>query len=291
MGREEAARGATRAGPRRGRGRRSVERLPAPLRAAVSSSSASGRLERVRGALGRAYEIYEATGAGDTPSVFENYAEALVGTGDLERAREVVDLYERRARTARKALALAPAMRCRGLVAEAEGDLAAAVAALEEALAHHEQRRDAVQPRANAPCRSGACAAGSASAARRGRRSTMRWRSSRSSALRAGPSARTRSSARVPIRRRVATRRADADRGARRGARCGGHDEQGGRASALREREDGRGEPDADLPQARRSLADRSRVAARAGHEGASRQYRRGLPDAATSSPLVASVA
>jgi DNA-binding CsgD family transcriptional regulator len=71
--------------------------------------------------------------------VFENYPEALVATGELERASEVVDLYEKRARTAGKALALAPALRCRALVAEAAGDLGAALTALEEALVFHER--------------------------------------------------------------------------------------------------------------------------------------------------------
>jgi DNA-binding CsgD family transcriptional regulator len=99
----------------------------------------AGRLDEAVAALREAFEIYEGTGAGDTPSVFENYAEALVGTGELVRAREVIDLYEQRARTARKALTLAPAMRCRGLVAEGTGDLATAVAALDEALTQHEQ--------------------------------------------------------------------------------------------------------------------------------------------------------
>jgi DNA-binding CsgD family transcriptional regulator len=87
-------------------------------------------------ALGRAFDLYQDIGAGDTPAVYENYPEALVATGDLVRAREIVDLYERRAS---KALALAPALRCRALVAEAEGDLDAAVAALAEALVLHEQ--------------------------------------------------------------------------------------------------------------------------------------------------------
>jgi DNA-binding CsgD family transcriptional regulator len=98
-----------------------------------------GRLPEAVEALGRALELYEDMGAGDTPAVYENYPEALVATGDLRRAREVVDLYEQRARAASKALALAPALRCRALVAEDEGDLGAALMALEEALAHHDR--------------------------------------------------------------------------------------------------------------------------------------------------------
>ena len=89
-------------------------------------------------ALARAFDIYEETGHGDAPGVFENYAEALVGTTDLAHARDVVDLYEQRARAARKAMAIAPALRTRALLAEAAGDLGAAVEALDEALVHHE---------------------------------------------------------------------------------------------------------------------------------------------------------
>ena len=48
--------------------------------------------------LGRAFEIYESTGSGGTPSVFENYPEALVSAGDLETAEHVIELFESRAR-------------------------------------------------------------------------------------------------------------------------------------------------------------------------------------------------
>jgi DNA-binding CsgD family transcriptional regulator len=98
-----------------------------------------GRSSEAVEALGRAFELYEAMGAGDTPAVFENYPEALVATGDVGRAREVIDLYEQRAHIAKKALTLAPARRCRALVAEAEGDLTVAAAALEDALAQHDR--------------------------------------------------------------------------------------------------------------------------------------------------------
>lgn len=89
--------------------------------------------------LARAYELYEASGAGDTPSVFENYPEALVLAGDVETANRVVDVFERRARKARKAIALAPALRCRALCLAAEGKLDESRTTLEEALAHHER--------------------------------------------------------------------------------------------------------------------------------------------------------
>jgi DNA-binding CsgD family transcriptional regulator len=89
--------------------------------------------------LARALEIYEASGAGDTPAVFENYAEALVSAGDLETAQRVVDIYEDRARKAGKAIALAPACRSRALVLAAQQRLDEALASLEEAVSHHQR--------------------------------------------------------------------------------------------------------------------------------------------------------
>jgi DNA-binding CsgD family transcriptional regulator len=87
--------------------------------------------------LARAFEVYESTGHGDTPSVFENYPEALVLTGDLETAERVIELYERRARKAGKALTLAPALRCRALLLGARGRLDDALASLDLALVEH----------------------------------------------------------------------------------------------------------------------------------------------------------
>ena len=89
--------------------------------------------------LARAYEIYEASGAGDTPSVFENYPEALVLVGDVETAEQVVEVFEQRARKAGKAITLAPALRCRALVLAAQGRLDESRASLEEALVQHER--------------------------------------------------------------------------------------------------------------------------------------------------------
>ena len=96
-----------------------------------------GSLSEAVQSLARAFEIYEATGHGDTPFVFENYPEALVLTGDLGTASSVVDLYEQRARKAGKAITLAPALRCRALVLAGEQRLDDALASLEEALAQH----------------------------------------------------------------------------------------------------------------------------------------------------------
>jgi len=89
--------------------------------------------------LARAYEIYEASGHGDTPSVFENYPETLVLVGDVDTAERVVAVYERRARRAGKAITLAPALRCRALVLAAQGKLDESRGSLEEALVEHER--------------------------------------------------------------------------------------------------------------------------------------------------------
>ena len=99
----------------------------------------SGSVPEAVRSLARAYKIYEASGHGDTPSVFENYPEALVLEGDLDTAMEVVDVYEGRARKAGKAITLAPALRCRALILATEQQLDAALASLEEALAQHER--------------------------------------------------------------------------------------------------------------------------------------------------------
>jgi DNA-binding CsgD family transcriptional regulator len=87
--------------------------------------------------LARAFELYESTGSGDTPSVFENYPEALILVGDLPTAEHVIELFESRARKAGNARTLAPALRCRALLLGARGHLDDALASLELALAEH----------------------------------------------------------------------------------------------------------------------------------------------------------
>jgi DNA-binding CsgD family transcriptional regulator len=63
--------------------------------------------------------------------------EALLATGDLERAERLTRLLEEQGRALDRALALATAARCRGLLAAALGDLPGAIDALDEALEHH----------------------------------------------------------------------------------------------------------------------------------------------------------
>ena len=106
-----------------------------------------GRAVEAVTALARAYEIYEATGHGDTPSVFENYPEALVLTGDVATAEEVVELYERRAWRAGKAITLAPALRCRALVLAGRGEGRRVTCVTRGSPRPARARRHAVQPR------------------------------------------------------------------------------------------------------------------------------------------------
>jgi DNA-binding CsgD family transcriptional regulator len=63
--------------------------------------------------------------------------EALVLAGDLDRARALLDRFERQAQARNRAWALATAARCRGLALAAERDAPAAFAALEEAVDLH----------------------------------------------------------------------------------------------------------------------------------------------------------
>lgn len=64
--------------------------------------------------------------------------EALVELGRGEEARSLLEPFEARARELERGWALAAAARCRGLLAAADGRLDDGVAALEEALAHHD---------------------------------------------------------------------------------------------------------------------------------------------------------
>ncbi len=63
--------------------------------------------------------------------------EALVALGRVEEAEAVLDWFEERARALDRASALAPAARCRALLAAAQGDNEDALAHLERALAEH----------------------------------------------------------------------------------------------------------------------------------------------------------
>jgi DNA-binding CsgD family transcriptional regulator len=65
--------------------------------------------------------------------------EALVALGEDERAESLLDVFEAGAREHDRAWALAAAARCRGLLEASRGDFAAALEALDRALAEHER--------------------------------------------------------------------------------------------------------------------------------------------------------
>ena len=64
--------------------------------------------------------------------------EALVAQGELERASALLDAFEARARALDRPSALAARWRCRGLLLAARGDVPAAAAVLDAALAQHD---------------------------------------------------------------------------------------------------------------------------------------------------------
>ena len=71
-----------------------------------------------------------------------DYAEALIETGDLTRAAEVIDRLETRGRALGRRWALATAARCRALIVTARGDSEAAACAIQEALTWHDGLRN-----------------------------------------------------------------------------------------------------------------------------------------------------
>ena len=73
-----------------------------------------------------------------TLTVWADATEALVGLGELDRARGYVEAYEESAARLGSAWAIAAAARGRGLFESAEGDADAAIAAFERALAELE---------------------------------------------------------------------------------------------------------------------------------------------------------
>jgi hypothetical protein len=68
---------------------------------------------------------------------FPDEIEALIASGDLDRARSLLDQFSERAQIAGRPWGLATESRCRGLMAEAQGNFSGAIAALEHALVLH----------------------------------------------------------------------------------------------------------------------------------------------------------
>ena len=85
--------------------------------------------------------LLDEAGLGEPSSVpfVPDEIEALVGIGELAQAGTLLDAFEAQARAFDRAVSLAPAARCRGLLLAARGDAEAALAAFELALAHHER--------------------------------------------------------------------------------------------------------------------------------------------------------
>lgn len=101
----------------------------------------AGRPERALEWLTPARKELEAMGTGELSisGVVQNELEALVGVGSLEEADAVIDFVERKSRLSGRAWHRAVAARGRALVASARGDSIAARAAVDEALAAHEE--------------------------------------------------------------------------------------------------------------------------------------------------------
>jgi DNA-binding CsgD family transcriptional regulator len=85
--------------------------------------------------------LLEQAGLGEPSSApfLADEIEALVGIGELRLAESLLDTLEERARALDRAVSLAPAARCRGLLLAARGDLGGALGALRHALSEHER--------------------------------------------------------------------------------------------------------------------------------------------------------
>jgi DNA-binding CsgD family transcriptional regulator len=100
---------------------------------------AAGRPAEAVAILGPAAEHLTATGDWDPVlgMFVPDEVEALIGTGELERAEFHLGAFEQLARRHRRGWALAAAARVRGSLAAARGNREAAFAAFDEALGHH----------------------------------------------------------------------------------------------------------------------------------------------------------
>lgn len=73
-----------------------------------------------------------------TDQMWPDAIETLVGLGELDEARSLLELFEERAQRLAGPWPLAAAARCRGLLAAAEGDIAGALESFSHSLAEHE---------------------------------------------------------------------------------------------------------------------------------------------------------
>ena len=99
-------------------------------------------LSRPERALAELKEIAKIAAAIHDPGVLRyagDHIEALIGVADLDAAEQNLEQLERQSLAVDRAWGLAVAGRCRGLLLGARGDLTGAIAAIDEALVHHQR--------------------------------------------------------------------------------------------------------------------------------------------------------
>ena len=99
-------------------------------------------LSRPERALAQLKEIAMIAAAIHDPGVLRyagDHIEALIGVADLDAAEQNLEQLERQSLAIDRAWGLAVAGRCRGLLLGARGDLTGAIAAIDEALVHHQR--------------------------------------------------------------------------------------------------------------------------------------------------------
>ena len=90
--------------------------------------------------LSRTGAINDALHVREPPDRFQaDHAESLIGLGELDRAEDLVALMESRARAIARPWILAVSARSRGLLQSARGDQDGALAAMQDAMRHHER--------------------------------------------------------------------------------------------------------------------------------------------------------
>jgi DNA-binding CsgD family transcriptional regulator len=94
--------------------------------------------------LGRAVEMARSCGIGEPGLIrfVPDEIEALIALGLTDEAKSLLDWWEERSRETDRAYGLATSARCRGLLLASLGDTPGALAALEEAMAHHDRIPD-----------------------------------------------------------------------------------------------------------------------------------------------------
>ena len=209
-----------------------------------------GDLQRVDEVVSRATAALDATGDVDQAAhrFHGDHLEALVGLGQLDRARSLADRLRRRGE-------LGPRPTWSGIAARGEAGIAVAEGRLEDA-SEHMDRALAFHASGAVPLEHGRTLLAAAGLERRrGRRKAAAARLT--SALEifdrigaAGWAGRARGRAVAPVGRQDGAARAHAERGADCHARLGGHAQPGDRRAARDQREDRRGGPEPRLRKA-----------------------------------------